>query len=106
MNKELITQVVSFIESQGEQNWRDYFTEDGVEIDRNAVILAALGEDLIHDDWLVDSLEQHPVVIRAFQAMQTEVEEQAEAAMEYQQARSRGIFGMLRYHGMSVGEFV
>lgn len=95
-----------------EQDYRDFIDEDG--FSRSAAKsafeteLEKIGFDLeILSDEVYAAILKHPTVQGAFEEMRIQAEEEARDAMEYFEAFHTGsIEKQLRYHGMSIRDFL
>lgn len=110
----LLTKIEAYLENVAINQWQR-FVEDGIiEIDNDALLHEAVDYVCQYDvrsifnslDAILESKEAIAAIDRMFDDMTLMVTEFAEDAAEWNRASSHGIPGILRYYGMSVGDFV
>lgn len=112
IDKEIVSKVVEGLLAHAGDNWQEYFEEDGsLVLDRANVldgvienVLGAGMDDTSRNEWF-DLLSDHPLVFDTFFEMRVLAEEMAKDHKAWQIALSSD-YAMLRYHGLSMSDFI
>lgn len=93
--------------SYAHDNWSGMVDEDGdISIDEDGMVTRELENLLpINGDKIFEQIFNHPAVDSALSEVKIIVRELAEDAMEWHKA-SQSSYAMLRYHGMSIRDFI
>lgn len=104
MLEQLAMRVIDWIENRADEDWQSLIDEDNEAIpDENALIHAAL-EDL--QEWLADTLGNHPAVQKAIEQARVTIRETAAEHVAYNRAMNGTVNDQLKWHGMSVKDFI
>lgn len=105
----LLVKIEAYLEDLAHNQWQRFVDEDGIIEIETSALLQEIEESLDLEEPIVSALESPEAVAavnRMFADMELIVREHAEDAAEWNRARSHGIPGILRYHGLSVSDFV
>lgn len=89
---------------KADHDWEDFVEADEVLPDENALLYVCFIE--LAEYMLLDRLAGHPTVIHALKEARLAIQESAADAQEYKRAMSGTVGDQLRYHGMSLKDFV
>lgn len=101
---QLAKQLAEWIETRAEKDWQSLIGEDNEAIpDEDALILAGL-DDLI--EWMADQMRFHKAVQKAIEDARLEIRETAAEHAAYNRAMNGTVHDQLKWHGMSVKDFI
>ncbi len=104
----LAEQVASKILERAESDWQDFCDEGHFSFDLNAEIWQVIGELNRYpglQKLLVERLEEHPSLLTIERETERIVTEIAIDSAEWEKA-NKSVGAMLRYHGLSVRDFI